>query len=146
MAIEALNSVSSQIKVSLARYLNEEVSEFVKKITNGAYDSISVDDRLSIYLNTPDRLVPISSVSRGTMDQIYLALRLGAAKLIMDRSGDTLPLLFDETFTLYDDNRLQKTLEFLSSRYEGQIILFTCQSREKQTLEELNISFTYLEV
>ncbi len=146
LAIEALNSVSSQIKVSLARYLNEEVSEFVKKITNGAYDSISVDDRLSIYLNTPDRLVPISSVSRGTMDQIYLALRLGAAKLIMDRSGDTLPLLFDETFTLYDDTRLLKTLEFLSTRYEGQIILFTCQSREKQTLEELNIPFTYLEV
>lgn len=146
LAIEALNSVSSQIKVSLARYLNEEVSEFVKKITNGAYDSISVDDKLSIYLNTPDRLVPISSVSRGTMDQIYLALRLGAAKLIMDRSGDTLPLLFDETFTLYDDNRLLKTLEFLSTRYEGQIILFTCQSREKQTLEEINIPFTYLEV
>ena len=146
LAIEALKSVSSQIKVSLARYLNEEVSEFVKKITNGAYDSISVDDKLSIYLNTPDRLVPISSVSRGTMDQIYLALRLGAAKLIMDRSGDTLPLLFDETFTLYDDNRLLKTLEFLSTRYEGQIILFTCQSREKQTLEEISIPFTYLEV
>ncbi len=146
LAIEALKDVSTQIKVSLARYLNEDVSEFVKKITNGAYDSISVDDRLNIYLNTPDRLVPISSVSRGTMDQIYLALRLGAAKLIMDRSGSTLPLLFDETFTLYDDSRLLKTLEFLSSRYEGQIILFTCQSREKQTLEELNIPFTYIEV
>ena len=40
------------------------------------------------------------------MDQIYLAVRLAAAKLVISDRG-TMPLIFDDSFVLYDDDRLK---------------------------------------
>ena len=44
---------------------------------------------------TASKLVPLEQVSSGTMDQIYLALRLGAARLIQNEAKEQMPLVFD---------------------------------------------------
>lgn len=84
-------------------------------------------------MNTKTKLVPIDQVSSGTMDQIYLALRLAAAKLIQG-DKEQMPLIFDDSFVLYDDERLRSALKWLAASYQGQIILFTCHQREAQML------------
>ena len=48
---------------------------------------MSIDENLNVFMNTPSRLVPIEQVSSGTMDQIYLAVRLAAAKLVQNGRG-----------------------------------------------------------
>ena len=70
---------------------------------------VSVDENLNIFMNTRTKLVPIEQVSSGTMDQIYLALRLAVARL-MQGKNDPLPLIFDDSFVQYDDERLRTAL------------------------------------
>ena len=58
---------------------------------------MSVDENLHVFMNTKTKLVPLEQVSSGTMDQVYLALRLASAKLIQ-KGDDSLPLIFDDSF------------------------------------------------
>ena len=60
-------------------------------------------------------------------------------------TGRTAALLLDETFAMYDDDRLRQTLRLLAA--DGtQTILFTCQRREQKLLEELGISYHMIEL
>lgn len=79
---------------------------------------MSIDENLNVFMNTPTKLVPIDQVSSGTMDQIYLALRLAAAKLIQDGKQE-MPLIFDDSFVLYDDERLRTALKWLAASCQG---------------------------
>lgn len=79
---------------------------------------MSIDENLNVFLNTKTKLVPLENVSSRTMDQVYLALRLAAAKLLQG-SGSGFPLIFDDSFTQYDDERLKTALEWLASAYGG---------------------------
>ena len=62
-------------------------------------------------------------------------VRYAAVRLIQG-GGETLPLLFDDSFALYDDGRLAHALEFLAGHYGGQILLFTCHHREERLLSK----------
>ena len=101
---------------------------------------MSIDQDLNIFMNTPTRLVPIEQVSSGTMDQIYLAVRLAAAKLVIGDKGN-MPLIFDDSFVLYDEDRLHTALKWLKKAYPGQIIIFTCHQREAQMMTADQIAY-----
>lgn len=101
LAQETMTHLSTSIRDSFGLYLNKTASELIEGITGGIYRSMSIDQNLNIFMNTPTRLVPIDQVSSGTMDQIYLAVRLAAAKLVISDRG-TMPLIFDDSFVLYD--------------------------------------------
>ena len=135
LALETMTKLSATIRDSFGLYLNKTASELISGITGGIYDSMSVDESLNVFMNTRTRLVPVEQVSSGTMDQIYLALRLAAAKLIQPE-GDYMPLIFDDSFVLYDEDRLHTALKWLKKAYPGQIIIFTCHQREAQLLTE----------
>ena len=110
LAQETMTDLSSSIRDSFGLYLNKEASQYITGITGGIYDSMSIDENLNVFLNTKTKLVPLENVSSGTMDQVYLALRLAAAKLLQG-SGSGFPLIFDDSFTQYDDERLKTALE-----------------------------------
>ncbi len=145
LAQETMADLSSSIRDSFGLYLNKEASQYITGITGGIYDSMSIDENLNVFLNTKAKLVPLENVSSGTMDQIYLALRLAAAKLLQG-SGSGFPLIFDDSFTQYDDDRLKTALEWLSSSYGGQIIMFTCHRREAQMLRSRQLDFHLTEM
>lgn len=134
LALETLTGLSVSIRDSFGLYLNKTASELIQGITGGVYTSMGIDENLNPFLNTKTRLVPLEQVSSGTMDQIYLALRLAAAKLIQGEYTELMPLIFDDSFVLYDDERLKNTLKWLPASYSGQILLFTCHQREAQML------------
>ena len=145
LAQETMADLSSSIRDSFGLYLNKEASQYITGITGGIYDSMSIDENLNVFLNTKTKLVPLENVSSGTMDQIYLALRLAAAKLLQG-SGSGFPLIFDDSFTQYDDERLKTALEWLASAYGGQIIIFTCHRREAQMLRARQAEFQLIEM
>ena len=136
---------ASSIRDSFGLYLNKEASRLVSGITGGIYDSMSIDENLNVFLNTKSRLVPLESISSGAMDQVYLALRLAAARLLQG-DGEPFPLIFDDSFTLYDDDRLRTALKWLSAAYDGQMIIFTCHRREAQMLRALQAEFRLEEI
>ena len=145
LAQETMTSLSTSIRDSFGLYLNKTASELISSITGGAYGSMSIDQNLNVFMNTPSRLVPLDQVSTGTMDQIHLAVRLAAAKL-MQTGPDFMPLIFVDSFTLYDDERLKTALKWLASAYENQIIIFTCHQREAQLLTANQVPFRMVRI
>lgn len=141
LARDTMTELSSSIRDSFGLYLNKTASELIDGITGGIYKSVSIDENLNVFMNTPSRLVPLEQVSSGTMDQIYLALRLAAAKLIQSGQEEQMPLVFDDSFVLYDEDRLRSALKWLSAAYGGQIIIFTCHQREAQMLTANQIPY-----
>lgn len=152
LALETMTGLSSSIRDSFGLYLNKTASDLIAGITGGIYTSMSVDENLNVFLNTKTKLVPLESVSSGTMDQVYLALRLAAAKLIqtggegLTECSDQMPLIFDDSFVLYDDDRLKTALKWLVKAYDGQIIMFTCHQREAQMLTANLIPYHLIEI
>jgi len=140
LAQETMQELSLSIRDSFGLYLNKTASELISGITGGVYSSMSIDENLNAFLNTKRKLIPLEQVSSGTADQIYLALRLAAAKFIQHGS-DRMPLIFDDSFVLYDDERLKTALGWLPTAYKGQMILFTCHKREEKVLKEMGMDF-----
>ena len=138
LAQETMKELSMSIRDSFGLYLNKTASELISGITGGLYTSMSIDENLGAFLNTRRKLIPLEQVSSGTADRIYLALRLAAARFIQN-GRDSMPLIFDDSFVLYDDDRLRQALRWLSEAYKGQIIIFTCHRRELDILEEEEI-------
>ena len=138
LAQETMKELSMSIRDSFGLYLNKTASELISGITGGLYTSMSIDENLGAFLNTRRKLIPLEQVSSGTADQIYLALRLAAARFIQ-HGTDSMPLIFDDSFVLYDDDRLRQALRWLSEAYKGQIIIFTCHRRELDILKEEEI-------
>lgn len=145
LAHETMQELSTSIRDSFGLYLNKTASQLIKGITGGIYSSMSIDENMNAFLNTKRKLIPLEQVSSGTADQIYLALRLAAAKLIQT-GEDAMPLIFDDSFVLYDDERLKKALVWLADAYKGQIIIFTCHQREGQMLEENGVPFNLIAI
>lgn len=145
LAQETMKELSLSIRDSFGLYLNKTASDLIRGITGGIYSSMSIDENLNAFLNTSRKLVPLEQVSSGTADQIYLALRLAAAKFIQ-KGQDRLPLIFDDSFVLYDDERLKTALLWLPNAYRGQIIIFTCHKREERVLREHAAPFHLIEI
>ncbi len=145
MAAVTIEELSIKMKDSLGVHLNREASDYVKNLTAGAYDSMSIDDNLDVFLFTENKIVPIEQLSSGTSDQVYMALRFAGARLVQDGKDD-LPLILDDSFVNYDEDRLASTLRWMSGEYNGQIIIFSCHQREEKIMTAENIEFHKVEL
>ncbi len=125
-------------------HLNKSISNYIVALTDNKYNSLNVDNALNVTINYEGNTIPLSKISTGTMDQVYLALRLAISDIIC-KDKERLPLLFDDCFAMYDNNRLDSTLKFLSD-INSQIIIFTCHTREKALLQHNNIVFSFIEI
>lgn len=134
MAIDRICELSSGIYEQSGRQLNERASEILSDLTQGRYNRILLDETAEVRIHTPSRVLGLSQVSGGTMQQIYFALRMASAELLC---GDRqLPVLLDEPFVMYDNARLEAALRWLKASGR-QVILFTCQKREREILERI---------
>ena len=67
-------------------------------------------------------------LSRGTADQLYLAVRLAVCALCLPENP---PILLDDALAAFDDGRMEQALALLAELAgERQILLFSCQRRE----------------
>jgi uncharacterized protein YhaN len=113
------------------RYLEGHMVRDVAAVTGGRYRRVRVDDKtLDIDLHAPelDDWVPVSSLSQGTLDLVYLTARLGLVRLV---TGDRRPpLVFDDPFVTLDDTRAMRALELLKTvATDFQIIYLTTSDR-----------------
>ena len=79
----------------------------------------------------------MEQASRGTIEQIYFSLRMTASKVLQEEEN---PVILDDTFVYCDDERLKHTLAWLAEN-KKQVLIFTCQKREIQLLEELGLDY-----
>ena len=145
-AKERIRQIAGEIRKSFAFHLNEDCGKALSEITGGHYDSLWIDEQLHIYVNAKEGFFPLEQASTGTIDQLYLALRLSMALLLQRENRDLLPLLFDDSFAMYDEKRLAASIGYLKKSYPAQILLFTCHHREEKILKELGIPFEQAEL
>lgn len=131
LAMGTIKSLSDEIYQESARKLNERISGILGEITGGKYTSVFLDANMEVRINTPEKLLSIAQVSRGTMDQIYFALRMAVGEVLC--AGEPVPVILDDAFAMYDDERLERTLKWLK-KSGRQVILFTCHKRERELL------------
>lgn len=136
IAIEALEEADQELRSRFSPALNTRTGEYLALLTEGVYEQITLDRELDASVQPPQSLVPrpVSLLSQGTADQLYLAVRLAICDLVLDE-GDPCPLILDDALTTFDDTRLALALACLYNlAQKRQIILFTCHKREEEIL------------
>ena len=133
LAIARITDLSAQVYRDGGSDFARQSSQILSELTEGRYTAISLDEKMQVRINTPDKLLHLSQVSYGTMEQIYLALRMAAGQML---GGEELPLVLDEPFAMYDDERMESALRWMRSSGR-QVLLFTCQTREQEAVRKL---------
>lgn len=145
LAKEVLNNAYEKMKNSVTPKFTQNLSHNISSITEGKYNKVMFNEEegLIVELENGD-YIPVNRFSIGTIDQLYLSLRLS---MIDELSEESVPILLDEVFAFYDDERLKNILEYLNAKFKNrQIIIFTCTNREKNILENKNIDYNYIEI
>ena len=58
---------------------------------------------------------------------------------------ESMPIILDEAFAYYDEERLENILKYLDAECkDNQIIIFTCTNREKNILDKENINYNLI--
>ena len=143
LAIETINKMSAQIHNDLGFLINDNISDIVSKITDGKYQDVRLDENLHVMVRDGDSYIGIEYLSAGTMEQIYLAVRLSVARLLC---RDKMPLIIDDIFTNYDEPRLINTLDCLKTIDTEQIILMTSNPHIGDMLDDLDMDYNYVEL
>ena len=130
--------ISAIRKEEVFETLLEKTSEILKEITKGEYQKLILEENEEPVVWDGNRTVKLFQLSTGTVDQVYLALRIGLQDLFFE--DETLPLLFDDAFVYFDDKRLERLLMYLNG-LGRQVLLFSCHKRELRILEKHQIPY-----
>jgi DNA repair exonuclease SbcCD ATPase subunit len=127
-AIEASESGTMR---KATRFLEQQVGRDIGRLTGGRYKRVSIDDQsLDIRVWAPERgdWVAAYQLSKGTIDQVFLAARIGLVRLVTQ--GRRPPMVLDDPFVTFDDARAARAallLRELSSDF--QVIYLACTNR-----------------
>lgn len=145
IAIENLMDAYEEMKTTITPKFTKNLSESIQKISSNKYNKVTINDENGMIIeNNRGEYVEAIKLSTGTVDQLYLALRLS---MIDELSKENLPIILDESFAYSDNNRLKNMLQYLTSDLNNhQTIIFTCTDREQKMLEEMNIPYNVVEL
>lgn len=143
IAKEALSKAYEEIKNNLNPKFEQKLCEITSNITDGKYKNITINDESGLLVEVQNgAYMPVDRLSVGTIDEMYLALRLS---ILSEISKEKMPILFDETFAYFDNHRLKNIICHLQDEnYDNQIVIFTCSNREEQVLNQLKIEYNLI--
>ena len=133
IAQSTLAQASAELQRRFAPCISQRAQELFGKLTDGRYTRLTLAEDLSVHAGTGTESILHSALwrSEGTVDQLYLALRLAVAEELTPEA----PLVLDDALVRFDDRRLAEALDVLAEESESrQVILFTCQSRENNII------------
>ncbi|MPM04072.1 hypothetical protein SDC9_50342 [bioreactor metagenome] len=132
IASEVLSEANEALSARFSPALGKRAGELMKRLTGGAYGSLALTRDFSASATEAGGGFPHRSalLSQGTIDQLYLAVRLAVCELALPQE-DPAPLVLDDALTAFDDVRMGLALDCLREMgKECQILLFTCHRRE----------------
>ena len=140
-----LEKAYEKMKDSVSPIFTDKLSTNMSKITKGKYKNVYFGDEQGLTVELENgSYAPVERLSIGTIDQLYLSLRLA---MLDEISKEKVPVILDEAFAYYDIERLKNILNYLATQYsDRQIIILTCTQREKEILKEQKHKFNYIEL
>ena len=140
MAIEVLEQANTELREKFSPTLNRQAADIFSKMTGGKYHALMLSRDFSAMAGTDDTHSALY-LSAGTVDQLYLSVRLALCQL----TAPGVPVLLDDALSAFDDRRAEQALDVLREMgKERQILLFSCHSREARWAEEHAIPILYL--
>lgn len=145
IAKQAMEQAYEEMKKEITPKFTKNLSNIVDKISAGKYNKIKFVDGEGLIVELENgEYVNANKLSIGTIDQLYLSLRLSAMQEI---TKEKMPIILDETFAYYDNSRLENILKYIDSDLkENQVIIFTCSNREKDILDKNNIEYNFITI
>ena len=143
LAKNILEKAYEKMKNTVTPKFTKNLSENIDEITKGKYKNVMVKDDNGLIVELDNgNYVEAKRLSVGTIDQLYLSLRLSMTE---ELSKEKMPIILDEALAYYDTQRLENILKYLSKKYNNrQIILLTCTEREKEILDKLKIKYNLI--
>ena len=129
IAQQTLTTAATELQRRFAPQISQRAQEIFRKLTDGRYTRLTLADDLTLHAGAQDEDTLRSALWRsdGTMDQLYLALRLAVSEALTPDA----PLILDDALVRFDDQRLAEAVDLLLEASEHkQVILFSCQTRE----------------
>ena len=129
IAQETLTQARSELQRRFAPRITQRAQELLGAMTDGRYQSLTMGEDFSLRASAGQEDVQCDAIWRsdGTIDQLYLALRLAVAEELTPDA----PLVLDDALVRFDDTRMAAALDILRKMAENkQVICFTCQKRE----------------
>lgn len=145
IAKECLELAYEEVKKNISPQFSYNLCKTMEKISDGKYSFVKVTDDEGLVVELENgQYVSADRLSVGTIDQLYLSLRLSA---VGEVSNEVLPIMLDEAFAYFDNERLRNVLEYLAKEYsDHQILIFTCSNREEAILDALDIDHNFINV
>lgn len=112
LAMKTIEKLSRDIHRQVGGRLRRRTSQILSEITGGKYADVLMDADLRMTVNTEGRTVSLDHLSRGTVEQVYFALRMAAGELLCGE--EKFPVILDEVFGMYDEERLAAVLSWLA--------------------------------
>ncbi len=140
IAMTTLEEAAREVQKKFLPVMNKVFSSTFSDLTSHKYSETKAGDNLNIMLNDPgsEMVVPVSALSNGTVDQLYLALRVAISETVL-KNNEGLPLILDEPFAQYDDIRTENALKLINELGgKQQVLIFTCKQREVEMISELS--------
>ncbi len=131
LALDAIDRAERATMRKATRFLERRMRVDLERLTDGRYSRVAVDDAtldISVFAPELGDWVRVEELSQGTLDQAYLAARLGLVRLVtQDRRP---PLVFDDPFVTFDDQRAARGVAILHDlAHDFQVIYLTCSDR-----------------
>ena len=136
LAMESLQSANTALQNRFSPALSRRAGELFSRLTGGKYESVLLDRTFSAQAGETGESVSHDAqlLSLGTLDQLYLAVRLAICESALP-ADDPPPIVLDDALVRFDDERCRAALELLLEESKSrQILLFTCQHRESAYL------------
>ena len=143
LAKQVLENAYEEMKKTVTPKFTQELSNNIANITNGKYSNLMFNDETGLIVELENgNYISASRLSVGTIDQLYLSLRLS---MVEELSEEAMPIILDEAFAYYDESRLTNILKFINKKFDKhQVILLTCTNREKEIMERENMDFNFI--
>ena len=145
LAKEILMQCYEEMKNTITPKFTQNLSENISEITNHKYTKMQFNDIDGLVVELENgNYIPASRLSIGTMDQLYLSLRLS---MVEELSEEKMPIILDEVFAYFDEERLENILNYINKKFkDNQVIIFSCTNREKEIFDKFNIEYNYIEI
>ena len=130
IAQETLAEAREELQRRFAPRITRRAQKLLARMTGGRYTDLTMDTEFSLQAGTGEEDILREALWRsdGTMDQLYLALRLAVAEELTPGT----PLVLDDVLVRFDDERMKAAVLLLKEMAKDrQILCFTCQGREK---------------
>ncbi len=129
LAQELLREADTEIQSRFSPELSRLAAQYMSEMTGGRYEDLLVGQDFSARARAKDDAVAHEAeyLSAGTMDLMYLAVRLAVCELALP-DGEPCPLIIDDALVNLDNTRYEQAMALLKKiALQRQIILFTCR-------------------